>query len=96
MSNGGSDLKGMKCFKIWGSSFEETTDIQPNDVFVVSGKQQIKTGDVISTTSVKDYAPFQNIIQAKRPSCSVVLEVEKQGKQNTLLKGRVIDKKSLE
>jgi len=87
LSDGGTELKGMKVYKIWGNSFEPAESVEENEVFVLAGNGKIRTGDVVGHQPVKMEQRFQNSIEARMPSCSVVLEVEKQGKEQALIKG---------
>ena len=84
----GTQTRGVKAYKISGNNFKHADEIQPNEVFVIAGKTDIKTGDLVSPTNLKNVNDkHQNSLTARRPSCSVVLEVAKQGKERALLKG---------
>ena len=84
LSDGGTSLKGMKIYQIWGNSFQLSDFVGENEVFVLAGNGKIRTGDIISHKKVQNINTFQNSIEARRPSCSVVLEVAKQGKEQVL------------
>ena len=84
----GTQSRGLKAYKISGNNFEPATEIQPNEVFVLAGKSDIKTGDLISPKNLRsENDKYQNLLSARRPSCSVILEVSKQGKEKALIKG---------
>ena len=75
----------MKFYKVWGSILEPTDNVEPNDVFVICGAGSVRTGDILSTSKSENEYP--NAIESSQPSCSVVLEVSKQGKEQALIKG---------
>ena len=84
----GTHSRGLKAYKISGNNFEPAAEIQPNEVFVLAGKTDIKTGDLISPKNLRnENDKYQNLLSARRPSCSVILEVSKQGKEKALIKG---------
>ena len=80
--------KKTKIFSVDGSAFEPAQEIQQDDVLVLSNFQNLKTGDFVSNKKAKSSeSKFDNFLKARQASCSVVLEVEKQGKEQQLLTG---------
>ena len=80
--------KKTKLYSVDGAAFETAKDVQADDIFVLSNFENLKTGDFIRNKKAKaSDSKFDNFLQARQASCSVVLEVEKQGKEQQLLAG---------
>ncbi|CBY37424.1 unnamed protein product, partial [Oikopleura dioica] len=80
--------KKTKLFSVDGAAFEPANDIQADDIFVLSNFENLKTGDFVRNKKAKPSdRKFANFLKARQASCSVVLEVEKQGKEQQLLAG---------